>query len=85
MQSWVNGSAYQRRTLEEQEVSFVFSYSASPPADQEVDVHDLQKVAELSNGKVDLTFGSALDIFGGKGVTLDELVAWNKRQGAEEQ
>ena len=48
-------------------------------------MHDLRKVAELSNGKVDLTFGSALDIFGGKGVTLDELVAWNKRQGAGEQ
>jgi phosphoribosylformimino-5-aminoimidazole carboxamide ribotide isomerase len=47
------------------------------------DIHDLQKVADLSNGKVDLTFGSALDIFGGKGVTLDELVSWNKQ--AEKQ
>ncbi|SNX87976.1 probable bifunctional protein related to glutathione S-transferase/ probable histidinol dehydrogenase [Melanopsichium pennsylvanicum] len=39
---------------------------------------DLELVDKLSDGRVDLTFGSALDIFGGKGVTLDELVAWNK-------
>ncbi len=38
---------------------------------------DLQLVDRLSKGKVDLTFGSALDIFGGQGVTLDELVKWN--------
>ncbi|MEY8262930.1 MAG: HisA/HisF-related TIM barrel protein, partial [Bermanella sp.] len=40
---------------------------------------DLQRVDELSNGKVDLTIGSALDIFGGSGVTLDECIAWNRR------
>jgi phosphoribosylformimino-5-aminoimidazole carboxamide ribotide isomerase len=42
------------------------------------DITDLDKVAELSRGKVDLTFGSALDIFGGKGVTMDELINWNR-------
>ncbi len=42
---------------------------------------DLQRVQELSNGKVDLTIGSALDIFGGNGVTLDECIAWNKQHG----
>lgn len=42
------------------------------------DISDLQRVADLSHGKVHLTFGSALDIFGGKGVTMDELIAWNK-------
>lgn len=40
---------------------------------------DLKLVNELSNGKVDLTIGSALDIFGGKGVTLEECIAWNKQ------
>ncbi|EPQ25814.1 uncharacterized protein PFL1_06681 [Pseudozyma flocculosa PF-1] len=40
-------------------------------------IGDLELVDRLSNGKVDLTFGSALDIFGGSGVTLDELVQWN--------
>ncbi|SPO31424.1 probable bifunctional protein (related to glutathione S-transferase/ probable histidinol dehydrogenase) [Ustilago trichophora] len=38
---------------------------------------DLELVDRLSNGRVDLTFGSALDIFGGEGVTLEELVRWN--------
>ncbi|CDR99109.1 probable bifunctional protein (related to glutathione S-transferase / probable histidinol dehydrogenase) [Sporisorium scitamineum] len=40
-------------------------------------IGDLELVNRLSRGKVDLTFGSALDIFGGSGVTLDELVRWN--------
>ncbi|EJT46311.1 1-(5-phosphoribosyl)-5 [Trichosporon asahii var. asahii CBS 8904] len=40
---------------------------------------DLALVDQLSNGKVDLTFGSALDIFGGKGVKFDDLVAEDKK------
>lgn len=40
---------------------------------------DLKRVNELSNGKVDLTIGSALDIFGGKGITLAECLEWNNR------
>lgn len=40
---------------------------------------DLKLVEELSGGKVDLTIGSALDIFGGKGVTLAECIEWNRR------
>lgn len=43
-------------------------------------IADLKQVHELSNGKVDLTIGSALDIFGGKGVTLAECVEWNQQQ-----
>ena len=43
-------------------------------------LQDLKEVETLSNGKVDLTIGSALDIFGGSGVTLDECIAWNKAQ-----
>ena len=42
-------------------------------------VDDLQLVNTLSNGRVDLTVGSALDIFGGTGVTLDECLNWNKQ------
>ncbi|KAF9977106.1 Enzyme that catalyzes the fourth step in the histidine pathway [Actinomortierella ambigua] len=38
---------------------------------------DLDLVDRLSGGKVDLTFGSALDIFGGKTVKFDECVAHN--------
>lgn len=43
-------------------------------------LEDLDLVKKLSKGKVDLTFGSALDIFGGNGVTFDECVEWNERQ-----
>lgn len=41
-------------------------------------VKDLDTVSKLSNGKVDLTYGSALDVFGGTLVKFDELVAWNQ-------
>ena len=40
-------------------------------------IQDLELVERLSNGKVDLTIGSALDIFGGKGVKLEECCNWN--------
>jgi phosphoribosylformimino-5-aminoimidazole carboxamide ribotide isomerase len=39
---------------------------------------DLELIRTKSGGKVDLTIGSALDIFGGSGVTFDSCVAWNK-------
>ncbi|KAK3070373.1 Enzyme that catalyzes the fourth step in the histidine pathway [Teratosphaeriaceae sp. CCFEE 6253] len=41
-------------------------------------LQDLELVERLSGGKVDLTIGSALDIFGGKGVTFEECCRWNK-------
>ncbi|KAK6200993.1 1--5-imidazole-4-carboxamide isomerase [Scheffersomyces amazonensis] len=41
-------------------------------------IQDLSVVHKLSHGKVDLTYGSALDIFGGKLVKFEELVQWNK-------
>lgn len=40
-------------------------------------LNDLKLVDKLSNGKVDLTIGSALDIFGGNGITLKECIRWN--------
>lgn len=39
---------------------------------------DLALVDKLSNGLVDLTYGSALDIFGGS-VKFTDLVDWNKK------
>ena len=42
-------------------------------------LEDLQQVEDLSGGNVDLTIGSALDIFGGTGVTYADCVAWNRR------
>jgi phosphoribosylformimino-5-aminoimidazole carboxamide ribotide isomerase len=43
-------------------------------------IKDLEIVKELSLGKVDLTFGSALDIFGGTRVFLKDCVEWNERE-----
>lgn len=42
-------------------------------------IFDLDLVQSLSNGRVDLTIGSALDIFGGSGVTLEECLSWNQQ------
>ncbi|KAK1827105.1 phosphoribosylformimino-5-aminoimidazole carboxamide ribotide isomerase [Podospora conica] len=46
-------------------------------------IDDLELVKRLSGGKVDLTIGSALDCFGGSGVTLEECIEWNKKQQVE--
>ncbi len=46
-------------------------------------IGDLELVKRLSGGKVDLTIGSALDIFGGDGVRFEDCVRWNKDHGKE--
>ena len=38
---------------------------------------DLELVSERSGGHVDVTVGSALNIFGGSGVKYEDLIAWN--------
>ncbi len=43
---------------------------------------DLEDVTILGQGKVDLTIGSALDIFGGSGVKYEDCVKFNRRQDA---
>lgn len=40
---------------------------------------DLETVTRLGQAKVDLTIGSALDIFGGSGVRYEDAVAFNRR------
>jgi phosphoribosylformimino-5-aminoimidazole carboxamide ribotide isomerase len=40
---------------------------------------DLELAQKLSGGRVDVTIGSALDIFGGQGVRYAACVAWNQR------
>ncbi len=40
---------------------------------------DLEEVTRLSGGKVDLTIGSALDIFGGSSVRYADAVEFNRR------
>jgi len=41
-------------------------------------LEDLQFAHEVSQGRVDVTIGSALDIFGGAGVRYADCVAWNQ-------
>ncbi|XP_006460098.1 hypothetical protein AGABI2DRAFT_184595 [Agaricus bisporus var. bisporus H97] len=44
------------------------------------DISDLDLVDKLSKGRVDLTYGSSLDIFGGTLVKFEELVRRSNRQ-----
>ena len=41
---------------------------------------DLETVTRLGHGRIDLTIGSALDIFGGSGVRYEDCVAFNQRR-----
>lgn len=43
-------------------------------------LNDLDLVEHLSDGRVDLTIGSALDCFGGQGVCLGDCIAWNEQR-----
>ncbi len=45
-------------------------------------LEDLERVHALSQGRVDLTIGSALDIFGGRLVKYADCVEFNRRQDA---
>lgn len=42
-------------------------------------LRDLEEVTRLGKGRIDLTIGSALDIFGGTGVRYHEAVAYNRK------
>ena len=42
-------------------------------------LQDLEEVSRRGRGKIDLTIGSALDIFGGTGVRYADVVAFNHR------
>jgi phosphoribosylformimino-5-aminoimidazole carboxamide ribotide isomerase len=42
---------------------------------------DVRVIEEVSGGRVDVTVGSALDLFGGSGVSYAGLLDWNRRAG----
>lgn len=46
-------------------------------------IADLEEVTRLGQGRVDLTIGSALDIFGGTQVRYEDCVAFNRRELAK--
>jgi phosphoribosylformimino-5-aminoimidazole carboxamide ribotide isomerase len=43
-------------------------------------ISDLEEVTKLGQGRIDLTIGSALDIFGGNGVRYRDAVKFNRHQ-----
>ena len=45
-------------------------------------IDDLERVKQLSKGRLDLTIGSALDCFGGKLVSFNECVKFNRAQSS---
>lgn len=45
-------------------------------------LEDLESVERLGQGRVDLTIGSALDIFGGKGVLYEDALRFNRENQA---
>jgi len=68
--------------MDEELITFLGTYSPIPVtyAGGARDVKDLDLCKKLSNGKVDLTIGSALDIFGGKGAKYFDCIEYNKKQ-----
>ena len=46
-------------------------------------LRDLDEVTRVGSGKIDLTIGSALDIFGGNGVRYADLVAFNRAHASD--
>jgi phosphoribosylformimino-5-aminoimidazole carboxamide ribotide isomerase len=45
-------------------------------------VEDLEQVTEIGRNRIDLTIGSALDIFGGSGVRYEDVVAFNREMAS---
>ena len=66
--------------IDEQLVSYLASWGKIPItyAGGAKSIDDLKIVNELSQGKVHLTYGSALDIFGGDLVKYSDCVSWNR-------
>ena len=48
-------------------------------------LRDLEDVTRIGRGRIDLTIGSALDIFGGTGVKYEDAVAFNRAQAKPEE
>jgi len=46
---------------------------------------DLEEVTRAGQGRIDLTIGSALDIFGGKGVRYADVVEFNRKLAVEKR
>jgi phosphoribosylformimino-5-aminoimidazole carboxamide ribotide isomerase len=72
------------RGIDEELVSNLAEWSPIPAtyAGGASSLADLEKVSTLGKGKIDLTIGSALDIFGGKGIRYEDVVAFNRKSSS---
>ncbi len=70
-----------QRGMDEELISFLGTHSPIPVtyAGGARNLEDLERCDRLSRGRVDLTIGSALDIFGGQGATYADCVQYNHR------
>ena len=70
----------QCRGIDEELVSFLGEWGKLPVtyAGGARSLQDLERVQQLSRGRVDLTIGSALDIFGGEGASYQACVEYNR-------
>lgn len=70
------------RGIDEDLVSLLGSWGKIPVtyAGGAASMADLEKVQNAGHGKVDVTVGSALDLFGGNGISYSQLVSWNQRK-----
>ena len=68
--------------MDEELIAFLSSIVTIPTtyAGGAKSLDDLHKIKQISNGKLDLTIGSALDIFKGNGVRFADCVAFNQSQ-----
>jgi len=71
----------QCRGIDQELVSHLGQWSPIPTtyAGGASSLADLEAVTRLGQGRIDLTIGSALDIFGGSGVRYEDAVAFNRR------
>jgi phosphoribosylformimino-5-aminoimidazole carboxamide ribotide isomerase len=71
----------QCRGIDQELVSHLGQWSPIPTtyAGGASSLADLEAVSRLGQGRIDLTIGSALDIFGGSGVRYEDAVAFNQR------
>ena len=71
-----------RQGIDETLVQLIAGHSPIPAtyAGGAQSMDDLRRVTELGQGRVHLTIGSALDIFGGDGVRYEDAAAFNRKR-----
>lgn len=69
------------RGIDEELVNLLGSWGKLPVtyAGGAASMDDLRLIDRSSGGRVDITVGSALDLFGGKSLAYKDLVDWNRR------